>query len=254
MRILFFIESLRCGGKERRLLELIQYLKENTGYEMILVLTENKIQYPHIYELGVPIKVIKRKYLKRDPMLFYRFYKLCNEVKPDIIHTWGSMLAFYSLPFVIFKNIPHINSHITNVPLHRKKSGFQYLITNLGFKFSDIILANSYSGLKSYGVSGKKCRVIYNGIRLDRFSNLADKEIVKKEIAALTVSGPGEKWNIQLRVTGIDTGIFRWLELTGHVDYENNKPVRIIGTAIDITERKAGEEEKNHRRRVHRRL
>jgi|WetSurMetagenome_2_1015567.scaffolds.fasta_scaffold00097_3 PAS domain S-box-containing protein len=71
-----------------------------------------------------------------------------------------------------------------------------------------------------------------------------DKEIVKKEIAALTVSGPGEKWNIQLRVTGIDTGIFRWLELTGHVDYENNKPVRIIGTAIDITERKAGEEEK----------
>jgi glycosyltransferase involved in cell wall biosynthesis len=181
MRILFFIESLRCGGKERRLLELIQYLKENTGYEMILVLTENKIQYPHIYELGVPIKVIKRKYLKRDPMLFYRFYKLCNEVKPDIIHTWGSMLAFYSLPFVIFKNIPHINSHITNVPLHRKKSGFQYLITNLGFKFSDIILANSYSGLKSYGVSGKKCRVIYNGIRLDRFSNLADKEIVKNK-------------------------------------------------------------------------
>ncbi len=181
MRILFFIESLRCGGKERRLLELIQYLKENTGYEMILVLTENKIQYPHINELGVPIKVIKRKYLKRDPILFYRFYKLCNEVKPDIIHTWGSMLAFYSLPFVIIKNIPHINSHITNVPLHRKKSGFQYLITNLGFKFSDIILANSYSGLKSYGVSGKKCRVIYNGIRLDRFSNLADKEIVKNK-------------------------------------------------------------------------
>jgi hypothetical protein len=91
MRILFFIESLRCGGKERRLLELIQYLKENTGFEMILVLTENKIQYPHVNELGVPIKVIKRKYLKRDPMLFFRFYKLCNEVKPDIIHTWGSM-------------------------------------------------------------------------------------------------------------------------------------------------------------------
>jgi glycosyltransferase involved in cell wall biosynthesis len=179
VKILFFIESLRCGGKERRLLELIQYLKKNTGYEMNLVLTENNVQYPHVNELGVPIKIIKRKYFKRDPILFFRFYKICNEVKPDIIHTWGSMLAFYSLPVVIIKKIPHINSHITNVPLHRKKSGFQYLITNLGFKFSDIILANSYSGLKSYDVSGKKCRVIYNGIRLDRFSNLADKEYVK---------------------------------------------------------------------------
>jgi PAS domain S-box-containing protein len=72
-----------------------------------------------------------------------------------------------------------------------------------------------------------------------------DKGIVTKIINELTEAGSGEMSNIQLRVTGINTGIFRWLELTGHVDYEKHKPVRIIGTVIDITRRKEEEEEKN---------
>lgn len=186
MKILFFIETLRSGGKERRLLELIQYLEQQTGHEMLLVLTEDEVHYKYVFDLDVKIKIIKRKRLKKDPSLFLKFYRLCNEFNPDIIHTWGSMLAFYSLPAVIFKKIPHINGHITDAPLHRKKYGFHYTVTNLCFKFSDIIVANSYAGLKSYGVSGAKCRVIYNGVRRERFLHLPDKEITKIKFNALT--------------------------------------------------------------------
>jgi len=181
VKILYLIESLRSGGKERRLLELIHYLRENTDHEIIIVLTEDKIQYQYIYQLEVTIRILKRRLIKKDPILLYRFYRLCREVKPDIIHTWGSMLAFYALPAVIFRKIPHVNSHITNAPPTIKTSGFHYFITNLGFRFSDVILANSYAGLKSYGLSGDKCRVIYNGIRLDRFSNLPDKEFIRSK-------------------------------------------------------------------------
>lgn len=180
MKILFFIETLRSGGKERRLLELVRYLKENTNHEMVVVLTEEKIQYQYADKLDVAIKILKRG-IKKDPILLYRFYRLCRSEKPDIIHTWGSMLAFYALPAVVLRKIPHINSQITNAPLRRKTSGFHYFITNLGFRFSDVILANSYAGLKSYGLSGDKCRVIYNGIRLDRFANLPGKEIIRSK-------------------------------------------------------------------------
>jgi len=180
MKILFFIETLRSGGKERRLLELIRYLKENTNHEMVVVLTEEKIQYQYADKLNVTIMILKRS-IKRDPVLLYRFYRLCREVKPDIIHTWGSMLAFYALSAVIFRKIPHVNSHITNAPPTRKTSGFHYFITNLGFRFSDVILANSYAGLKSYGLSGDKCRVIYNGIRLDRFAGLPEKGFIRSK-------------------------------------------------------------------------
>jgi len=179
MRILFFIESLRCGGKERRLLELIQYLGQNTDYQMLLVLTEDEVHYKHVYDLPIDIRIIKRRGLKRDPRLFYKFYRLCNEFNPDIIHTWGSMLAFYSLPAIILKRLPHINSHIADAPLQRKKYGFHSFITNLGFRFSKVILSNSHAGLESYGVTDEKCRVIYNGIRLERFSDLPDKESIK---------------------------------------------------------------------------
>ena len=45
MKILFFAESLQAGGKERRLLELIDYLIQQADYEIALVLTEDEIHY-----------------------------------------------------------------------------------------------------------------------------------------------------------------------------------------------------------------
>ena len=179
MRILFFIESLRSGGKERRLLELVHYLEHHTDHEMLLVLTEENIHYSYVHELRTNIKILKRKGLKKDPRLFVEFYRLCSEFKPDVIHTWGSMLAFYSLPAVIFKKIPHINSHIADAPLVINKNDFHYFITYLGFKFSTFILSNTYAGLKAYNLSGNKCRVIYNGIRLERFTDLPEKKSVR---------------------------------------------------------------------------
>lgn len=179
MRIIFFIESLRSGGKERRLLELIRYLNNKPGYELMLVLTEDEIHYTYAHNLISEIQILKRNYLRKDPAIFFKFYKLCKTFNPDIIHTWGSMLAFYTLPVAFLKKIPHINGHIADAPINLRRSGFNYYVTQIGFHYSDIILSNSYAGLKSYDVSGEKCRVIYNGISLERFDDLEDKEIIK---------------------------------------------------------------------------
>lgn len=179
MRILLFIESLRSGGKERRLLELIRYLKNKPGYELLLVLTEDEIHYRYAFDLISDIKILKRKYLRKDPAIFLKFCRLCNTFKPDIIHTWGSMLAFYALPVAQLKMIPHINGHIADAPVNLRKIGFHTFITQIGFRYSDVILSNSYAGLKSYSVSGEKCRVIYNGVDLRRFDNLPDKVSVR---------------------------------------------------------------------------
>ncbi len=42
-KILFFIEGLWKGGKERRLVELLIYLKQHTDFQIKLVLTEHEI-------------------------------------------------------------------------------------------------------------------------------------------------------------------------------------------------------------------
>jgi glycosyltransferase involved in cell wall biosynthesis len=179
MKILFFIESLGSGGKERRLLELVHFLEHHSDHEMLLVLTEENIHYGYVHELQIGIKILKRRGLKKDPRLFVEFYKLCNEFKPDVIHTWGSMLAFYALPALIIKKIPHINSHIADAPPVINKIDFHYFITYLGFRFSTFILSNTYAGLKAYNLSGSTCRVIYNGISLERFSGLPEKKSIR---------------------------------------------------------------------------
>ena len=85
MKVIFFIESLRIGGKERRLLELIQYLKFNQNFEIIIVLTEPIIDYKYVYEWDIPLKVIERTKVKKDPRLFYKFFKICKSFKPNIV-------------------------------------------------------------------------------------------------------------------------------------------------------------------------
>lgn len=179
MRILFFIESLRSGGKERRLVELLTYLKNKPEYELMVVLTRHEIHYKEVLELGIPFKIIKRKWLKKDPLLFFKFYRICSKFKPDIVHTWGNMVSFYSLPAILLLRIPMVNSQITSAPPRISKCSKLYVMSKINFRFSKVILSNSLAGLKSYNINNRKGKVIYNGINLDRFKNLPYMEKVK---------------------------------------------------------------------------
>ena len=51
MKILYIIDSFRRGGKERRLLELIKYLRSNSkDVKIHLLVLYDVIEYPEIFE------------------------------------------------------------------------------------------------------------------------------------------------------------------------------------------------------------
>ena len=186
MRILFFLESLQCGGKERRSLELMQFLKQNTDHEIELVLTEDEIYYDDVYDLGIKISIIKRKGLKYDPALFFKFNTICRRFKPDIIHAWGKMTTFYAIPSKIIGRIPMISSLIADS--NRGYNGFSpysYLL-NTNVFFSDVVLSNSNAGLVAYNIRTKKAKVIHNGVDLRRFQPVFDKKTVREEFGINT--------------------------------------------------------------------
>ena len=186
MKILFFLESLQCGGKERRSLELMQFLKQETDYEIELVLTEDEIYYDDVFKLDIRITILKRKSGKYDPMLFSRFYRICRRFKPDIIHAWGKMTTFYAIPSKLLCNIPLISSLIADS--NRSYNGFSrysYLLKTNIF-FSDIVLSNSKAGLIAYNINTTKARVIYNGVHLGRFKPEFDLKAVKMELEIKT--------------------------------------------------------------------
>ena len=107
-RILFFIGSLKGGGKERRLIELLTYLNQKCSYELMVVVTGAEIDYAAFYKLNVHYQVITKKWKKNDLSVFSQFYKICEQFKPHLIHTWGRMQSFYALPAVIGKKIPMV--------------------------------------------------------------------------------------------------------------------------------------------------
>ena len=105
MKILFFIGTLCIGGKERRLIELLSYLKKNTDYHLMLVLRRDLIDYPAFKKLNIPYRILTKNYKKGDKTLHFRFYKICKEYKPDIIHTWGRCTGIYfAFSSYTFKN------------------------------------------------------------------------------------------------------------------------------------------------------
>jgi len=181
MRILFFTENLRAGGKERRIIELLKNLKSQGDVQIELVLTKNIIHYEEIYGLDIPIHLIERKFLKKDPLLFFKFFKIAKAFKPDIIHVWGHMVAVYAVPTKLILGIPLINNEIVDSTQNTKLLG-----KNIVFKASDRIIANTYAGLKAYNAPMEKSAVIYNGFSFDRLKNIGSGDAVREKFAIKT--------------------------------------------------------------------
>ena len=97
MKILYIIDSLTAGGKERRLVELIKGLKDYPDIQCDLAIMSNDIHYRYVFCQDIRIHYLIRKW-KKDPKIFLKLYRLCKEFNPDIIHSWGSMPSVYALP------------------------------------------------------------------------------------------------------------------------------------------------------------
>lgn len=185
-RILIFIGSLSSGGKERRLVEMLTYFKQKDLFEFLVVVTADNIHYKQFFELNIPYIVIKKTLSKNDPTVFFKFYNIAKNFKPDLVHTWGRIQSLYTLPTIISRKIPLINSQITSAPPFQKKWSVNNWIDKLNFKYSTYILSNSKAGISSYNPPPDKVKLIYNGINMQRFSNLPNIQSVKLKYGITT--------------------------------------------------------------------
>ena len=183
MKILFCIESLHSGGKERRLVELISGLSKYPEIKMELVLTKKDIFYTKIYQTGIKLHFLNKTGIKKDPRIFYHFFKIARKFKPDLIHVWGNMAALLAIPTKVLLRIPMINNQITEVPLKLPAGFFTYKFT---FKFSDLILSNTLAGLKCFSAPRSKSKCIYNGFDFQRVQSLNSKREIKEKFQIKT--------------------------------------------------------------------
>ncbi len=181
MKVLFIIDSLVKGGKERRFVELLKGI-DRTEIDYRYILLTDIIDFDVSETLKVKPIIIKRK-IRKDPSVFFKILSICKEFRPDVINAWGFMPAFYVFPIAYMTGTKFVNSMIIDAPavtnLRTK------LFSKIIFHFSDVITSNSYAGLDSYKVGrgkNKKVEVIRNGFDFSRINNIRSSSEMKKEL------------------------------------------------------------------------
>lgn len=172
MRILYIIESLKAGGKERRLVELVKRVSKINKVELI-ILSQN-IHFTDLLNLNIKIHYLRRNLLK-DFLLLFKFYFIVKNFKPSIIHSWDNIASIHFGPISKILKIPFVNSMITTAPQKMNFLSKRYLSNVISFPFSDIILCNSKAGAKSFRTPNNKTHIIYNGFDLGRIKKIKNK-------------------------------------------------------------------------------
>ncbi len=185
MKIIYLIETLSSGGKERQLIETLKFLSKRNGITCEVVIMADDIHYRYIENLNIKIHKIIRKN-KKDPAIFFKFYRLFKEIKPDIVHSWASMCSVYALPAIKLLRIKFVNNFLRDAPLHLGLQDTEWRRAKLTFPFSDIIAANSNAGLQSYKVPGNKQACLHNGFDFTRVKNLNSKESIRQKFDITT--------------------------------------------------------------------
>lgn len=181
MKILFIIDKMTSGGKERRLTELMKQLSICKGIEFELAVMSMDIHYKEVFNLNITIHYVLRN-RKKDLFVFRKLYKLCKESRPDIVHCWDGMTAVYIAPICKLLNIKFVNGMIVDSPVNFNILHKPWLMAKLTFPISDLIIGNSRAGLKAYNAPKNKSVCIHNGMNLSRFDNLIEPEIMLKEL------------------------------------------------------------------------
>lgn len=181
MKILLFIDSLKAGGKERRCVELLKGLNKSPDINFEIVVMDEDIHYKEVFALNTKIHYLVRR-TKKDISVFRKFYNICKEYRPDIVHCWNDMTAAISVPACKLLHIKLVNGMVTDTPVKKNFQDKVWIRAQLTFPFSDKIIGNSMAGLSGYGAPPKKSSCIYNGMDLNRFENLKDAICLSKEI------------------------------------------------------------------------
>src|ERR1700722_7962480 len=166
MRVLYYTDSLRIGGKERQLVELLKGLKQRDLEGLLVCMDRGEFYEPEVKALSIPMAYLFRKG-RWDPRVLHGFYRIVQDFKPDVIHTNSMMSSGYALPIAKWFGVPLINGSIRNCFEPRTP---RLKVERALLAWSDFRIANSAAGLQSRGFSTDSARdfVIYNGFDVAR--------------------------------------------------------------------------------------
>lgn len=175
MKILFIINELGNGGRERRLVQLIRQLDSYNDVHMMVALTSDEIEYKDIYETSTDIRVMKNGNLLRR---YSELKKIFDVFRPDVVHLWVET-AMFCVAVPLLSKIYHskyIAGFVADGNSLDKLPFYQKVSIRFTFNHADTIVSNSKAGLIAKKAPIKKSYVIYNGFDPKRLATINPEE------------------------------------------------------------------------------
>lgn len=173
MKILFTIDTVQRGGKERQLFILTQSLLDKGERVDIITKDFSEENYLAEYRLNTVIpNIYKGKTLAKK---YHNFKQIVYYVKPDILISWDFQSSLFALLLYRKYNFKFVNASIQHgIRLLR----LSHILRSIICFLSPCVIANSFAGLRANNLKpGKRRFVLYNGIEPKFRNNLTETDI-----------------------------------------------------------------------------
>jgi glycosyltransferase involved in cell wall biosynthesis len=177
IKIIHIITSLNFGGAEIMMLDLARGFSSEFFEIKVATVVRGGSLEEDFKETGIEVRVFEKKG-KVGLGVIWKLWRFLRHEKPDIVHThlfggdtWGRIAAILARVSVIIST-----EHNTNLDegwVKRKVKKFLSLFTKKIVAVSEAVKKYSVSRDK---IKEKKIIVIPNGINLDKFSGVPEKE------------------------------------------------------------------------------
>jgi glycosyltransferase involved in cell wall biosynthesis len=175
VKIVFSIDTINRGGKERQLFVLTRSLL-NKGVK-ITILTKQFSNDNYLEEYGLDQSIINIYNGRSLWNKFCAYRKIVKSEKPDLVISWDIQTSLFAMLLKKNKFI-FINASVQHgIRLFRISHFLRTLICLL----SPYIIANSFAGLRANNLTpGKRRFVLYNGIE-NKFKNTHTETYLEKQ-------------------------------------------------------------------------
>lgn len=170
MKIVHVITSLKIGGAESLLVDLVDAL-ESEGHTNSVLYFYDGPNREKLVKAGIPVYSIKKAVCLYDPFFLWQLFYTLKKIKPDVVHSWLWSANILSAFFCALLKIPQLSSihSVFNQTAHAKDSKVRTWIENFFLRYSSKIIFVSQGTqdlfLKSRAKNSFKTTVITNGIK-----------------------------------------------------------------------------------------
>ena len=190
VRVLYVLGSLSYGGLETWVMDIVRNIDRKEFQIDVCVTTDIKGEYEkELQQMGG--KILRCPLNKANPILFYHnLKKMFVREQYDIVHShtyyFSGVILRAAAKAGIVKRIAHIHPVVDQKRERKLRRFYTWLMKRWIVRYGTDFIGPTKASLEGFWGPGwessRNKHVVYNGIKIERFTKMPDRAVIRKEI------------------------------------------------------------------------